>query len=169
MDRIRVRRSLVIGSGIVLGLAAVQAVAAAPPVKVGVAYTKADAHSVDNANYTTVVSMSVPAGKYQVSGRITVNNQTGATIDQMACNAYGDSAIDTGDGADLQSGQATSFPVIGVATLAAAGSIRIECISSAASPQNVGVRQARTAHPARRCPDTRSRATGACRSKPSRL
>jgi hypothetical protein len=140
MDRNGVRRSLVIGSGIVLGLAAVQAVAAAPPPKAGVAYTKADAHSVDNANYTTVVSMSVPAGKYQVSGRITVNNQTGATIDQMACNAYGDTSIDTGDGGNLLSGQANSFPIVGVATLAAAGSIRIECISSSATSQNVGAR-----------------------------
>ena len=142
MVRNRVRRSLVVGLGIVLGLAAVQAVAAAPPNKivVGVAYTKADAHSVDNTNYTTVVSMAVPAGKYQVSGRVTVNNQTGATIDQMACNAFGDNSIDTGDGGNLLSGQANSFPIVGVATLAAAGSIRIECISSSATSQNVGAR-----------------------------
>ena len=146
MDRNHVRRWLVIGSGLVLGLAAVQAVSAAPPVKtvVGVAYTKADGHSVDNGNYAIVVSMAVPAGKYQVTGRITVSNQTGATIDQMACNAYGNAGgdlfIDTGDGANLQSGQATSFPVTGVVALSAAGTIRIECISSSATLQNVGAR-----------------------------
>ena len=146
MDRNRVRRLLVIGSGIVLCLAAVQAVAAAPnKTIVGVAYTKADGHSVDNAIYTTVVSMSVPAGKYQVSGRITVQNQTGTTIDQMACNAYGsagagDIFIDTGDGGNLQSGPAVSFPVTGVVALAAVGSIRIECISSSSTPQLVGAR-----------------------------
>ena len=63
-----------------------QAVLAAPPsrIAVGTAYTKASSGSVDNNNYATVVSMAVPAGKYAVSGRITVQNQTGATIDQMA-------------------------------------------------------------------------------------
>jgi hypothetical protein len=147
MDRIRVRRLVVIGSGIVLGLAAVQAVAAAPPVKVvvGVAYTKADAHSVDNSNYTTVVSMSVPAGKYQVTGRITVQNQTGTTIDQMACNGYGNAGagdvfIETGDGGNLTSGPAVTFPIVGVVALTAPGTIRIECISSSATFQNVGGR-----------------------------
>jgi hypothetical protein len=136
---------LVIGSGIVLGLAAVQAVAAAPPPKAGVAYTKADAGSIANSVYTTVVSMSVPAGKYQVSGRITVQNQTGVTIDQMACNAYGNAGsgdiyVDTGDGGNLTSGPAVSFPITGVVALAATGSIRIECISSSANSQLVGAR-----------------------------
>jgi hypothetical protein len=144
MDRHRVRRSLVIGSGIVLGLAAVQAVAAAPPIKVvvGVAYQKSGNNSIDNTNYATVVSMSVPAGKYQVSGRVTESNQTGATIDQVACNAYGnaggDIPVDTGDGANFQSGQASSFPVTGVVALAAAGTIRIDCISSNTTAHNVG-------------------------------
>jgi hypothetical protein len=144
MDRIRVRRPIVIGIGIVLCLAAVQAVAAAPPVKVvvGVAYTKSGNNSIDSSNYATVVSMSVPAGKYQVSGRITEANQTGATIDQVACNAYGnaggDVAIDTGDGANFQIGQASSFPITGVVALAAAGTIRIECISSNVTAHNIG-------------------------------
>ncbi|MFL5769513.1 MAG: hypothetical protein ACJ765_05490, partial [Chloroflexota bacterium] len=47
---------------------------------------------------------------------------------------------DTGDGSDLQNGLPTSFPVTGVVALAAAGSIRIECISSSETPQNVGAR-----------------------------
>jgi hypothetical protein len=76
-----------------------------------------------------------------VSGRITVQNQTASTINQMACNAYGDgNFIDSGDGSDLQSGYATSFPVIGVVELATADSIRIECISSSPDFQNVGAR-----------------------------
>jgi hypothetical protein len=147
MDQIRARRSFVIGAGIVLCLAAVQAVMAAPPSKavVGVAHTKEGSNSVDNNVYTTVVSMSVPAGKYQVSGSIIVSNQTGSTIDQMACNAYGnanslDAFVGTGDGSDLHSGQATSFPVIGVVAMTAAGTIRIECISSTSTLQNVGAR-----------------------------
>jgi len=144
MDRHRVRRSFVIGVVIVLCLAAVQAVAAAPPVKVvvGVAYQKSGANSIDNTNYATVVSMSVPAGKYQVQGRITESNQTGATIDTVACNAYGnaggDIPIDGGNGANFQNGQASSFPVTGVVALAAAGTIRIECISSNTAAHNVG-------------------------------
>ena len=124
-----------------------QAVLAAPPsrIAVGTAYTKAFSGSVDNNNYATVVSMAVPAGKYAVSGRITVQNQTGATIDQMACNAIGnatslDAQVDTGDGSNLLNGLATSFPIDGVVSLPAAGTIRIECISSTASAQNVGAR-----------------------------
>ena len=108
----------------------------------GVAYSKSDAHSTDNNNYVTIVSMAVPAGKYQVSGRITESNQTGATIDDVACNAYGnaggDISIDSGNGANFQSGQASSFPITGVVALAAAGTIRIECISSNPSLHNVG-------------------------------
>lgn len=75
-----------------------------------------------------------------------MNNQTGATIDQMACNAYGnttsggDVAVDTGDGSNLLSGLATSFPIEGVVSVASAGTIRIECISSSATAQNVGAR-----------------------------
>jgi hypothetical protein len=147
MTQIRARRSFVIGIGIVLCLATVQAVTAAPPSKavVGVAYTKQGAASVDNNVYTTVVSMAVAAGKYQVSGSVTVSNQTGSTIDQMSCNAYGnanslDNTIGSGNGSDLNNGQATSFPVIGVVTLTAAGTIRIECISSASTFQNVGAK-----------------------------
>ena len=142
------RRLLVAGGisdAVVLGA---QVALAAPPSKiaVGTAYTKAFSGSVDNNNYATVVSMAVPAGKYAVSGRITVNNQTGATIDQMACNVYGnttnggDVPVDTGDGSNLLSGLATSFPIDGVVNLPAAGTIRIECLSSSTSSQNVGAR-----------------------------
>ena len=44
----------------------------------------------------------------------------------------------TGNGANFQNGQASSFPVTGVVALAAAGTIRIECISSNAVAHNVG-------------------------------
>jgi hypothetical protein len=145
MDRIRVRRYFVFGAGIVLCLVAVQAVVAAPPSKVvvGVAYTREASNSIDNNVYTTVVSMSVPAGKYQVSGTVIVSNQTGATIDQVACNAYGnanslDAIVGSGDGSDLHSGVATTFPLIGVVALPASGTIRIECISTNTTAHNVG-------------------------------
>ena len=137
MDRYRVRRALVVGIGIVLGLAAVQAVAAAPPNRtvVGVAYTNVGAQGVANATYTTIVSVAVPAGKYHVTGRITVLNQTGATVDSVSCNAYGNNLdfIDAGNGSFFLSGSTTSFPVTGVADLAVAGSIHLECISSVAT------------------------------------
>ena len=142
------RRLLAAGGIAVVMVLGAQAVLAAPPsrIAVGTAYTKAFSGTVDNSNYATVVSMTVPAGKYSVSGRITVSNQTGATIDQMACNAYGntsgggDVAVDTGDGSNLLSGSSTSFPIDGVVNLPAAGTIRIECISSSTSSQNVGAR-----------------------------
>jgi hypothetical protein len=144
-----VARRLVAAGGIsVVMVLGAQAALAAPPSKVavGTAYTKAFSGAVDNSNYATVVSMPVPAGKYAVSGRITVTNQTGATIDQMACNAIGnttnggDVQVDTGDGSNLLNGLATSFPIDGVLNLPAAGTIRIECISSSTSSQNVGAR-----------------------------
>ena len=145
MDHIQTRRALVLALGAILGLVAVQAVVAAPPNRVvaGVAYTQEGSGSVDNNVYTTVVSMNVPAGKYQVSGTVIVQNATGVTIDQVACNAYGNAnstnlIVGSGDGSDLHSGFATTFPLIGVVALPAAGSIRIECISSHTSPHNVG-------------------------------
>jgi hypothetical protein len=142
------RRLLAAGGISVALVLGAQAVLAAPPSKiaVGTAYTKASSGSVDNSNFATVVSMAVPVGKYTVSGRITVSNTTGATIDQMACNAYGnttnggDVPVDTGDGSNLLSGLATSFPIDGVVNLPAAGRIRIECLSSSTSSQNVGAR-----------------------------
>jgi len=142
------RRLLAAGGLSVALVLGAQAALAAPPSKiaVGTAYTKASSGSVDNGIYATVTSMAVPAGKYAVSGRITVNNQTGATIDQMACNAWGnttsggDLLVDTGDGSNLLSGLATSFPIDGVVNLPAAGTIRIECISTSTLSQNVGAR-----------------------------
>src|SRR4051812_45823220 len=103
------RIAIALGAIVAL-LLGVQAVVAAPPSKVavGTAYTQAGSGSVANGNYATVVSLTAPAGKYHVSGRITVNNQTGATIAYVACNAYGnttgggDVSVDTGDGSNLQ-------------------------------------------------------------------
>jgi hypothetical protein len=145
MGRFRVRQTFVLGIAAILCFAVVQAVVAAPPSKavVGVAYARGGSNSIDNNVYTTVVTMSVPAGKYQVTGTVTVSNQTGATIDMVACNAYGnanslDFIVGSGDGSDLHNGVATTFPLIGVVSLPAAGSIRIECISTNTSPHNVG-------------------------------
>lgn len=145
MSRFSLRLRTVVALGIVSAfLIGAQIVVAAPPTKIGTSYWRAGASSVNNGNYTTVVSMSVPAGKYHVSGRITENNQTAETIEQVACNAYGntsaggDVAIDTGDGSNILIGLATSFPVDGVLSLPAAGTIRIECISSETTSHNVG-------------------------------
>src|SRR3954467_15497387 len=91
--------------GLLVGLIAAIAIAssqialtvAAPMPKVGISYQTSGGASIGNANYTVVADMVVPAGKYHVTARGTVNNQTGAAVDSVACNAYaGATAVDSG-------------------------------------------------------------------------
>ena len=141
MRTMRTRASWVGFGVIVVSLLAVQAAIAAPPNKsvAGTAYAKAGFASIDSSVYTTVVTMNVPAGKYHVTARMTVTNQLGVPVNGVACNAYGPAtAIDTGDGSNIQSnGWPVSFPIDGVVALTAAGSIHVECISSSADPHPV--------------------------------
>lgn len=127
-------------AGLVAGLMAAVVIAwsqialamAAPMPKVGIAYQTSGGGGVDNNAYTVVADMVVPAGKYHVTARGTVNNQTGTPVDLVACNAYGPSSfIDTGTASAPN--QYAGFAIDGTADLPAGGTIRVECISSAAS------------------------------------
>jgi hypothetical protein len=126
-------RRLGFGAGLGISLAIVWSqlfvASAAPMPKVGVAYQTSGGAGIANANYAVVADMVVPAGKYHVTARGTVNNQTGAPVDWVACNAYGgSSAIDSGTtSAQLQY---AGFAIDGTADLPAGGTIRVECLSS---------------------------------------
>jgi hypothetical protein len=113
---------------------------AAPMPKVGVAYQTSGGGPIGNSTYTVVADMVVPAGKYHVTARGTVSNQTGSPVDYVACNAYaGVNSIDSGTAsAPLQY---AGFAIDGVGDLPAGGTIRVECISSVASAPfpNVGI------------------------------
>jgi hypothetical protein len=128
-------------TGLVLGLIVAIAVAwsqvalalaaPAPKAAVGVAYQTTGGNPVGNANYTVVADMVVPAGKYHVTARGTVNNQTGVATD-VSCNAYaGNASVDSGSAsAPLQY---AGFNIDGTADLSSGGTIRVECISSVAN------------------------------------
>lgn len=131
--------------GTVLAVAAVAwsqviTASAAPMPKVGVAYQTSGGALIGNANYTVVADMVLPAGKYHVTARGTVSNQTGAPVDYVACNAYAGSAfVDSGtESAPLLYG---GFAIDGTADLSASATLRVECISSVAGGTlpNVGI------------------------------
>jgi hypothetical protein len=136
------RLGLVIGLGgaVVIGWSQVALVLAAPMPKVGIAYQTSGGQGIANANYTVVADMVVPAGKYHVTARGTVNNQTGVPVDYVACNAYvGVNPIDSGT--TSAPFQYAGFAIDGVGDLPAGGTIRVECISSVGSAPlpNVGI------------------------------
>jgi len=141
MSRIR-RLSLIAGviAAVAIALSQVAAALAAPMPKVGVAYQTSGGAGIDNTIYTVVADMVVPSGKYHVTARGTVNNQTGVAVDSVACNAYGGTAfIDSGTtSAPLQY---AGFAIDGTVDLPSGGTIRVECISSvgAAPLPNVGI------------------------------
>lgn len=128
-----------LGSGRALGILSVAALvaafvaaplaSAAPAPKAGVSYATSGGAGIGNGNYTVVADMVVPAGRYHVTARGTVNNQTGGAIDVVACNAYGGTAhVDSGTtSAPLQY---AGFAIDGVVALPGGGTIRVECISS---------------------------------------
>ena len=131
----RFRRS-VIASAVLAGATLVSSqlapALAAPPVKVGVSYVTSGGAGIGN-NTSTVADMDVPAGKYHVAARGTINNQTGVAVEYVACNAYGGTTfIDSGTAsAPLQY---AGFAIEGAVDLPNGGTIRVECTSSVASP-----------------------------------
>ena len=106
--------------------------APAPKPVVGAAYQTSGGTNIGNAAYTVVADMVVPAGKYHVTGSGLVNNQTGAPVDVLACNAYAD-ANAVGAATTSAPLQYAGFAIDGTADLPAGGTIRVECISSVAS------------------------------------
>lgn len=106
---------------------------AAPPNKVvvGVSYTKAGFATPTNANYTRVVELNLPAGKYLIGGKGSVNDQQ-LTDDQISCNVYAGSTGQHVDASttNVRSGEYSVLAFSGVATLTTAGVLWVECIAS---------------------------------------
>jgi hypothetical protein len=104
---------------------------AAPPAKVGVTYTKVGSVTPFNGNYRRVVELSLPAGKYLVGGKGSVQNQQ-ALDDQVSCNVYAGSQAQHVDASttNVRTGEVGVLAFSGVATLATAGVLWVECISS---------------------------------------
>jgi hypothetical protein len=111
-------------------LVAPAAYAAAPP-KVGTVYTKANGNTTTNGVYTVIVSLDLPAGKYHVSGRGTLNNQTLAT-DTVSCNVYvGAGNFVDANTATVPSGGYEALAYEGVATVPSGGAaLWVECIAN---------------------------------------
>lgn len=127
-----IRPAAMLTASAALVLAAAAPLLAAPPTKatpVGASFVTAGGATTGNASYIVVADMTVPAGKYHVSARGTVNNQTGVDAGTVACNAYGaGTAIDSGT-TSAPTGY-SGFAIEGVVDLAAAGVIRVECIAT---------------------------------------
>jgi hypothetical protein len=105
---------------------------AAPMPKVGIAYQTSGGTGIGNSVYTTVADMVLPAGKYHVTANGTANNQTGAPVDVISCNAYAGAAfVDAGSTSVAL--QYAGFSIDGTADLPAGGTLRVECISSVAA------------------------------------
>jgi hypothetical protein len=121
----------------VLGLAATGFVvfsngaSAAPPAKVGVTYTKVHAATTNNGLYTRVVELNLPAGKYLIGGKGSIQNQQ-ALDDLVSCNVYAGTLAQHVDASttNVRSGQTGPLAFSGVATLATAGVLWVECIAS---------------------------------------
>jgi hypothetical protein len=123
--------------GLVTGLLIASAIAwtqigatlAAPMPKVGFLYHTSGGAGVGSGSYSRIADMDVPAGKYHVTARGLISNQTGASVDYVSCNAYaGNNAfVDAGtDSAPLLYG---AFSIDGTADLPSGGTIWVECIS----------------------------------------
>jgi hypothetical protein len=104
---------------------------AAPPAKIGIAYSRDGGATTTNSVYTLIVEMSLPAGKYIVTGRGTIQNQQAAT-DTVSCNVYAGAAAVFVDAntTTVPSGEYGALAFNGVATLATAGNLWVECIAS---------------------------------------
>jgi hypothetical protein len=136
MSKIRVAllaTVLVVASCVVL---ASRGAVAAPPSKVvvGVTYTKADGNTTTNAVYTHIVELNLPAGKYLIGGRGTVNNQQALT-DTVSCNVYtGAFTPVDANSTTVGSGEYGALAFSGIATLSTAGVVWVECIAIAQAP-----------------------------------
>jgi hypothetical protein len=104
---------------------------AAPPAKSGVTYTKAGGATPTNANYSRIVELNLPAGKYLIGGKGLVQDQQ-ADDDQVSCNVYAGSTAQNVDASttDVHTGEYSVLAFAGVATMATAGVLWVECISS---------------------------------------
>src|SRR5262245_37964692 len=122
-------------AGVVLVVAATlssaQFAGAAPAPKLGTVYTTANGAPTTNSVYTTIVSMTLPGGRYHVSGKGSVQNQQ-AAVDTVSCNLYlSDSVFVDASTATAPSGTYAALAFEGVATLPnTGGQIWVECISS---------------------------------------
>lgn len=136
-----IRPITIVAASAALLLAAAAPLLAAPPSKgtpAGASFVTAGGATTGSANYIVVADMTVPAGKYHVSARGTVNNQTGADAGTVACNAYGaGSPIDAGT-TNAPTGY-SGFAIEGVVDLAAGGVIRVECIAGSDPGPHVSV------------------------------
>jgi hypothetical protein len=103
---------------------------AAPAPKVGTVYTRANGATTTISNYTMIVSITLPSGKYHVSGKGSVHNQQ-ATDDTVSCNLYAEGSVFLdASTATAPSGTYAALAFEGVATLpTAGGAIWVECIS----------------------------------------
>jgi hypothetical protein len=112
-------------------LSGAQFAGAAPAPKLGTVYTRANGASTTNSVYTTIVSITLPGGRYHVSGKGSVHNQQ-ATDDTVSCNLYADGTVFVdASTATAPSGTYAALAFEGVATLPTAGGpIWVECISS---------------------------------------
>jgi hypothetical protein len=134
-----IRRAALIGAilaGAAIAWTQVALTTAAPMPKVGISYQTSGGQPIDNTNYRIVADMVVPAGKYHISARGTVTNQTGAAVDYVACDAYaGVNFVDSGTAsAPLQY---AGFAIDGQGDLPSGGTIRVECISSVPAGQQL--------------------------------
>ena len=138
MSTIVRRLSLLTGliAAIVIAWSQILLASAAPMPKVGVAYQTSGGQPIDNANYTVVADMVVPAGKYHITARGTVTTQTGGAVDYVACNAYaGVNFVDSGTTSVPL--QYAGFAIDGLGDLPSGGTIRVECISSVPTGQQL--------------------------------
>jgi hypothetical protein len=96
-----------------------------------VTYTKAGGATTVNSAYTPIVELSLPAGKYLVTGRGTVQNQQALT-DTVSCNVYAGTTAQAVDAntTTVPSGEYGALAFSGVAILATSGTLWVECIAT---------------------------------------
>lgn len=77
-----------IAMGLIGIMLAAQVAHAAPAPKIGTVYTKEGAAYTNSGEYTIIVSMDLPAGRYHISGRGTNNNYDREISDTVDCHIY---------------------------------------------------------------------------------
>jgi len=119
---------LLVATGFVI---ASNGASAAPPAKIGVTYTKVGSVTPYNGNYRRVVELSLPAGKYLVGGKGSIQNQQ-ALDDQISCNVYAGGLGQHVDASttNVRSGEVGVLAFSGVASLATPGVLWVECIAT---------------------------------------
>jgi hypothetical protein len=126
--RIGLAAGLLAACAIAMTQVALTLAAPMPKPVVGTAYQTSGGTNIGNANYTTVADMVLPAGKYHVTARGLVNNQTGVPVNVISCNAYAaNTIVDSGSASAPMS--YAGFSIDGTADLPTGGTVRVECIS----------------------------------------